>query len=318
MNILFQKLYCKRHYGVELEVGNEIGMHHIRKVIEQNSVVPVKTCTYRSTINNSYWDVKHDGSCGKKTDKFGINEGGYEVNSFKAYTAKDLQHICAITKKLKKSGLQVNNNCGVHIHVDASDFNEKQMGVFIYNWLIIEDIVLQSVPDCRRRSKYCCKNLTSRIKLDESTILTPELIWEHYRPKTTKLHDNMDRRLAVNIVNYYRHLKLKYYHRPTIEFRFPEGTLISGNIKNWVKLFLHFVNNMATVECKTKSIKSVGLSETLNILGIGETDDSFSILSPSLYETKIWFLKRIIRFADYKHLQIKQEAKEIIEKMGVV
>lgn len=318
MNILFQKLLCKRHFGVELEIGNEIGIHHIRRIIEQNSSIPVKTCAYRATINNSYWDVKHDGSCGKKTDKFGINEGGYEVNSFKAYTAKDLHHICMIAKKLKKSGLQVNNNCGVHIHIDASDFSETQMGVFIYNWLLIEETVLQSVPDCRRRSKYCCKNIASRIKLEEDAFLSPEIIWEHYRPKTTKLHDNMDRRLAVNLVNYYRHLKLKYYHRPTIEFRFPEGTLISGNVKNWVKLLLHFVNRMSNIKTEMLAVKSVGLEETLEIMGLGGIDNNFSILSPSLHETKVWFLKRIMRFADYKHLHLKHEAKEILEKMGVV
>ena len=318
MQILFQKLACKRFFGVEMEMGNEVGIAHIRRIIEQNSMVPVKTCAYRATINNSYWDVKHDGSCGKKTDKFGINEGGFEVNSFKAYTAKDLTHISNIAKKLKQNGIQVNNNCGLHIHVDVSDFSTDQMGVLIYNWLKIEDIIFQSVPDIRKRSKYCCKNINSRTSFFKDGIKNADEVWDHFRPKTTKLHDNMDRRLAVNFVNYYRYLKLKYFHRPTVEFRFPEGTLISYHIKNWVKLFLNFVNRMSIETKNLENFKFANLEETLNILGLGGDQQNFMLLSPSLYETKIWFLKRIIRFADYKHLHLKHKAKEILEKMGVI
>jgi hypothetical protein len=317
MQILFQKLACKRFYGIEMEMGNEVNIAHIRKIIEQNSMIPVKTCAYRATINNSFWDVKHDGSCGKRTDKFGINEGGYEVNSYKAYTAKDLAHICNVAKKLKQAGLIVNNNCGLHVHVDVSDFSEEQMGIFIFNWLKIEEIIFQSVPDIRKRSKYCCKNYYSRSLPFKDKPLDASQIWDYYRPKTTKLHDNMDRRLAVNFVNYYRFLKLKYFHRPTVEFRFPEGTLISYHIKNWVKLFLHFVNNVSRMK-KVDEFKLASLTETLEILGLEGNENNFSLLSPSLHETKIWFLKRLIRYCDYRHLTLKQEAIEILTNMGVV
>lgn len=318
MQILFQKLACKRFYGIEMEMGNEVNIAHIRRIIEQNSMIPVKTCAYRATVNNSYWDVKHDGSCGKKTDKFGINEGGFEVNSYKAYTAKDLAHICNVAKKLKQAGLQVNNNCGLHVHVDVSDFTEEQMGLLIFNWLRIEEIVFQSVPDLRKRSKYCCKNFHSRTSPFKENILSPAQVWEYYRPKTTKLHDNMDRRLAVNLVNYYRFLKLKYFHRPTIEFRFPEGTLISYHIKNWVKLFLHFINTISKKPIEAQEFKQADLETTLSILGLEGTDEEFSLLSPSLYETKIWFLKRISRYCDFRHFCLKQEAKNILQTMGAL
>jgi len=317
MQILFQKLACKRFYGIEMEMGNEVNIAHIRRIIEQNSMIPVKTCAYRATVNNSYWDVKHDGSCGKKTDKFGINEGGFEVNTYKAYTAKDLAHICNVAKKLKQAGLQVNSNCGLHVHVDVSDFSEEQMGLFIFNWLCIEDIVFQSVPDLRKRSKYCCRNFHSRTSPFKDMTLTPTQVWDYYRPKTTKLHDNMDRRLAVNFVNYYRFLKLKYFHRPTVEFRFPEGTLISYHIKNWVKLFLHFINITSKQSLEPRQFKQADLETTLNILGLDGNDKEFSLLSPSLYETKIWFLKRINRYCDYRHIHLKQESKNILQSMGV-
>jgi hypothetical protein len=318
MQIVFEKLSCKRFYGVEMEIGNEVGLSHIRRIIEENSLVPVKSATYRATINNAYWDVKHDGSCGKKTDKFGINEGGYEVNSYKAFTAKDLSHICHIAKKLKQSGLQVNRNCGLHVHVDASDFSPEQMGVFMFYWLQIEDIIFQSIPDIRKRCKYCSKNFFSRTNMFSSKQnILPIDVWEHYRPKTTKLHDNMDRRLAVNFINYFRFLKLKYFHRPTVEFRFPEGTLISYHLKNWVKLFIHFVNKMSNESKVLPKFKIANLQETLEILGLNGDDKSFALLSPSLYETKIWLLKRINRNCDYRHMGLKDESAQLLQGMGV-
>lgn len=317
MKIIFQKFVCKRFYGVELEMGNEVGISHIRNIIEQNSLIPVKSCCYRATINNSYWDVKHDGSCGKKVDKFGINEGGFEVNSFKAYTIKDLNHICQIVKKLKQHNLQVNKNCGLHIHADASDFDEEQIGYLMHNWLCIEDTMFQMVPDCRRRSKYCSKNLHSRSLLALEEQSNPIAVWEHYKPKTTKLHDNLDRRLALNFVNYFRFKKLKYFHRPTIELRFPEGTLISSHVKNWVRLYLNFLNKSMNEKTKLGPIYNYGVSETLQTLGLGNNKSEFSILSPSLHETKAWFLRRICRYADYRHHHLVDEAKRILDEMGV-
>jgi hypothetical protein len=309
-NILFSKFSCKRAFGIELEVGNEIPLSCIRDTIKDNSFVPVKTAFYRASLNNAYWDVKHDGSCGKHIDKYGINEGGYEVCSYKAVHLNDLFHICNIAKTLKGRGCKVNPNCGLHIHIDASDFSIEQMGMLIGAWCCIEDTVLQVAHPSRRKNKYCGKFINSRAGLPDEA--TPSNLWNFYKPKSTKLHDNYDRRLTLNLVNYFRHLNLKKFRRPTIEFRFPEGTLDAVVIKNWVRLFINFVNRMSVQTNSIQQIRSYNLEDTLKTLGLMAEKNEFLILSPGLHETKKWFLKRIMKFADIYHNDLAFKAEEIL------
>ena len=49
------------------------------------------------------------------------------------------------------------NNCGYHIHINASDFNEEEMGRLISYWLLIEDVFFNMVPFRRTVNKYCKK-----------------------------------------------------------------------------------------------------------------------------------------------------------------
>lgn len=310
----FKKFNCKRCFGLEIEVGKEKSMDYIKNVIKDCSGIPVKSNYYRATVNNFYWDLKHDGSCGKKTDKFGINEGGYEINTFKASSLTELLHICHVAKNLKQSGLQINKNCGLHIHIDAHDFSEEQMGVLISNWLCIERTMMQSVPYTRRRNKYCQKLAGSRYPV-KATFENAIAVWDAYKPRSTKLHDNSDRRLAMNLVNYFRFLKLKNFLRSTIEFRFPEGTLLQTNVKNWTRILVNFVNKMAYEKQYKNNIVNYNVAQTLEVLGLGGDKESFYILSPGLFETKKWFLKRIMRFADYANHDLAAEAKEILSNM---
>ena len=131
------------------------------------------------------------------------------------------------------------------------------------------------------------------------------------------MHDNTDRRLAVNLVNYYRHLKLKNFYRSTIEFRFPEGTLSQNNVKNWCRVFINFVNKMKQEKVCVKDVNNYGVAQTLEVLGLHGNKTNFALLSPGLYESKKWFLKRIIRYAEYSHMDLVFEAKEILSQMEI-
>lgn len=313
-NVDFRKFVTRRNFGVELEMGNEVPISLIRETISYNSSIPVKSSYYRATMNNAYWEVKHDGSCGKNVDKFGINEGGYEVSSFKANTIKDLLHICQVSRKIKQLGCSVNRNCGFHVHVDVSDFSNEQMGVLIAYWLCIEKVILQAVPSSRKNNKFCVAMSSLRPKFNH-TFESGLNVWGHYKPYSAKLHDNFDRRCALNLVNYYRTLHIKNFKRPTVEFRFPEGTLVARSIKNWTRIFINFVNKMATQKLEINQIKQFSLRDTMEALGLSGGKDCFLILSPGLYESKIWLLKRIIRYASYPNHGLIAEAKEMLKVM---
>jgi hypothetical protein len=307
----YKKFFSKRFFGLEMEVGREIHITKIQEVISKNSFVPVKTAFYRATLNNNCWEVKHDGSCGKNVDKFGINEGGYEVVSYKGSSIKDISHICYIGQKIKQAGCLVNKNCGLHLHVDVSDFSTSQMGIMIANWICIEKVLLQAVPSVRKNNKFCTLLQTLRPKFREP-VVSGSQIWNFYKPYSNKLHDNFDRRCTMNLVNFYRSLQLKTFKRPTVEFRFPEGTLVSQSIKNWARILINFVNRMALENLNFESLQTVNLTKTLEILGLGGDKDKFYLLSPGLHDSKIWLLKRIIRYASYPHQELIVEAKKIL------
>jgi hypothetical protein len=314
MDVEYKKFVPKRCFGIEIEVGNEVPISTIKETISCNSVVPVKTSYYRASLNNTFWEVKHDGSCGKNVDKFGINEGGFEVTTFKGSTTKELLHICNMARKIKQIGCCVNKNCGLHVHVDISDFDLEKVGKLIAYWLCIEKTMFQAVPSVRKNNKFCNSLSTLRPKYD-CTDITAMRVWNHYKPYSTKLHDNFDRRCALNLVNYYRSLHIKNFKRPTVEFRFPEGTLVSRTIKNWTRIFINFVNNVANKEFDLKELKNFNLEQTLNILGLGGNNDKFFLLSPGLYESKIWLLRRIVKYATYPYHDLIPQARKMLQSM---
>lgn len=313
MEIYYKSFNVYRSYGVEMEFGNEVPLRSIENCIESNSHIPLKTKYYKQSINNNNWDLKLDGSCGKKIDRYGMNEGGFELSSFKARGVKQMLHIANVAKNLKRLGVKVNKNCGFHVHVDVSDFDEFKMGMLIANWVAIEDIVLQAVPSNRRYNKFCYP-LKSYGMPNAGMYLSPEELWHFYKPKTTSMTAN-ERRRCLNLVNYYRFKKLKNFKRSTVEFRFPEGTLVEDNIKNWIRLLVNFVSNTPDT-CdltKEKNLCDKSLKDILFILGLGSDKNNFTILSKGLLETKIWFLKRLFGYSYMS--DIADEAQDILEEI---
>jgi hypothetical protein len=329
MKIFCKKFSSNRNYGIELEIGNEVSPHFISSVIRNSSNVPVKNNLYRSSINNNYWDVKMDGSCGKTTDEFGMNEGGYEITTFKASGHKQLQHICKVIQDIKKIGVKVNKNCGLHVHVDISDFTEEDVGRLIQHWLFVERIILMAVPDRRRCNKYCMPfSYNERYSLRENA--TAIEVWNHYKPSHILSHNNIDRRKTMNLVNYCRYLRVKKFKRSTVEFRFPEGTLSANIVKNWVRLLIEFVNNVKNNDIYLEYLNKKNFRDQLYVLGLGNSKNCFNIFSKSLRETKAWFLKRILRYGYDSNVSsilltntmiwgdedVKEEVFKILSEMG--
>lgn len=321
MNIFCKKFTSSRSFGVELEIGNEVSPQTITSIIANSSKIPVKNNLYKSSINNNFWDVKMDGSCGKSTDEFGINEGGYEITSFKACGIKQLQHICSVVRKIKKIGVKVNNNCGMHVHVDIQDFSENDIGRLIQAWICVEKVVLLAVPRRRRWNKYCmpfCYN--QKMLIDQNS--DPLDVWNHYKPSHILSHSNIDRRKTMNLVNYTRYLKIKNFKRPTVEFRFPEGTMSAVSVKNWVRLLVNFVTNIKNNKIDLDNIHKFNFEDNLYILGLGHSKNSFNILSRGMRETKIWFLNRILRYSEDlasmvgTSAEIHDQINQILMKMG--
>lgn len=328
MQIDFQKFSNQRNFGIELEIGNEVALNTIATVIKQTSSYPLRSNLYNRSVNNNCWDLKLDGSCGRFTDDYGINEGGFEVASFKASGMKQLRHIGKIANKMKKIGVKTNNNCGLHVHVDISDFTEEDAGKLVAAWLCVEKTLLAASPTRRRCNKYCLplrnfNNSTSDYLKSDGSGLDYLKVWEHFKPSSTNPHNNVHRRRTMNLLNYYRFKKIKNYKRSTVEFRFPEGTLVEANVTNWTKLLVNFVSGIKNLHYDLNFSKKHSLHDVLFILGLGHNDQIFTILSDALRDAKIWLLRRLLRYSydcymDYSFdfEQMRAQSCDILKKMG--
>src|ERR1019366_5963718 len=153
MDVAYRKFNCGRAFGVELEVSNTVTQLFIKKVIEASSLIPTRlSIKWQLSKGNKFWHIKKDSTCGIKGKG---SDNGWEIASYKGVTIDDIIHIGEVANDLMLAGLEVNNNCGLHVHVETKDYSTREMGKLIGYWLKIEEILLESVPCRRSYSLYC-------------------------------------------------------------------------------------------------------------------------------------------------------------------
>lgn len=269
------KLNNSRFFGLEIEANPVISGDKIVSVIKKNTKRQVIKTKWMQTINNNFWHVKTDSTCGG-----GISSKGWEIASFKASGENDLLEICKTAKSLRKSGLKCGTDCGLHVHVDISDFTYEQASILLAYWVKIEKLVLKTVPSFRLKSKHC-KSISKSIR-NKNLCWNVFDFWEVYSPKNKNIHNNKDKKVTMNLVNYKNFMEqpFLYFARSTVEFRFPEGTLNEVDIRNWVILFINFIENVKNKEMP-KNLRCVkNIDELIKILGIHD-------------KNKKWFFNRI-------------------------
>lgn len=309
-----RKFPIKRHFGVELEVSNlgiidntvfAVEIPYLKKIVSEHTTRKVVAIDeWSQSIDNYYWHIKYDATCGELGKGPGFPRG-WEVASFKASGWYDLVHIADIADQLASHGIRVNRHCGLHIHADISDFNVNQAAVLAARWIKVEQWLKQAVPKSRRSNKYC-KSLASRTKYKLDQKYTPLEFWEIIRPTNTNPHENAQKRVTLNFVNYVAALQAKEIHyfgepkRPTVELRLPEGTLDAESIIRWVQLLLLFVTTSKVASMPSNMAPEKDFSNVLAYLGLDSTDWRG--------ELREWFIKRINNYGQPAYLKkVKQK-----------
>jgi hypothetical protein len=308
--IVYKKFSSKRCYGVELELSKTRGndtcsQHDLASIIEKYTKKHVYKTHWSQTEDEcNYWHVKYDSTCGPKGNK--QDGGGWEIASFKASGYKDLKEISDVTIALKKDKVEVNKNCGFHVHVDATDLVEDQVASIVAHWIKFEPWVVEAIPSHRKKNKFC-KLLSKKRNYDKGTKYSAADFWDICKPTNLNIHENPQKKVSLNIVNYCSTLKAekqnyknKKDHRKTLEFRQPECVLEGASVKRWVRLFVQFVDCCKDLPMP-ENLFSEDLPQSLEYCGLHSTKD-FYILSPALYNTKKWFLKRILRYGMNKNM----------------
>jgi hypothetical protein len=295
--VVYVKFDSKRGFGVEMEVNQKVALNELRNIVQKNDLTHqvITSSTYTHSNGNNYWHIKFDRSCGDVYTGKASDKGGWEVASYIARGYKDITNISEIARKLKDSGVVVNNNCALHVHGDVSDFSQEQVATLVAHWMRIESVISEIVPKHRRNGKFC-RLLTKKFPIKSYSLNS---FWQTVKPVD---FSDADRKVALNICGYCS------YKRPTVELRLPEGTLDHKDVRNWIRMFVHYIDNVKHMTFPA-NIEPAGLMETLQILGL-HGDKSFVILSKSLRETKMWLMNRILKFSTKRKL--REEAEDFL------
>ncbi len=305
-NLIYRETPQKRKFGVELEVlsTKTVTKRQLSRMVAAAQILYGKTRPihvsagvnrgWEESKSNDYWHVKYDSSC------------GWEVASFVAKGDEDIDHIAAVAETLGAFGAEVDENCGFHIHVDISDFSERQVACLLGKWIKIEALLMFCCCDPSRFDNHYCarlgeiawlKYMISNLHQPSSSLdfrdlaFEPIKFWKEMRPTNLSPHDNYDKKRALNTVGYVAYLENYDKRRPTIELRMPECRLNARYVANWIRLFLNFVET-AKNSPEPPHLRYASLMDSLYHLGL--QDSPFLILDEKLLGTKIWLLEKVI------------------------
>lgn len=242
--------------------------------------------------------ISEDGSLGDKGLEF-------QTPKLKNHAGeKLLTHLC---QTLKANSFYVNTDCGLHIHLDASDYflktdsnndnyiaqnNSRKAKNLLAFYLTIEPIILAFIPPSRRESTYCV-GLSKLYHFDEifncQSIENLEKLWyregDKGRIQSRKSKKNDATRYAG--VNFHSMLSNKH-----LEIRFHSGTIEPLKILYWIALHTQimdmvFIGSILAERVYKKMALLLTLSQKMdyffNILGLDEN-------------IKVYFIKRAKKF----------------------
>lgn len=298
-----------RRFGIEIEVEPNLSKVKLGEIIEQYDstrlvIVEQPDTTvggWAESKSNDYWHVKYDSTCGP------LGKGkdfGYEIASYVGSNLEDLENISNLGQALKNNDAKINENCGLHIHVDAFLKPKTAIGTVLANWLKIEPVLFHSFPSHRKYSKWCksIRGKANILKLESD--LSAENVYDSLAPQNLEPHDNNDKKVSLNLVGYERYLREWDTERATLEFRIPECSLDPKHIKNCTLFFIHFVNTVNKFPVNLNIVED--LDEFFEICNLGGRD---VVLDKNLFDLKIWFLKRLMKYATLKKWQKNAEKK---------
>lgn len=292
----------KRRFGAEFEVSPTVSKDNLGAWVTsyeketgngRNVHVEGGPKGWAESHGNNFWHVKYDSTCGppqlgkKKTS-------GWEIASYIAQGDKDIRNIAGCAQYLADHGVVTNQNCGFHVHAEVSKFTPAMMGALHSVWIAIEPFLIESCPTYRKFNKYC-KPLYKKFKAKINASKSAENLWAALRPTNYNSHENLQKKLTLNSVGYAAAEASYNMNRKTVELRLPECLLERVYVENWIRLYLHIVDTVEANPTMEVVPSTESLSDALYYMGLEGRDDRFVILSPSLYEAKVWFLQRMIR-----------------------
>ena len=166
-----------------------------------------------------------------------LPESGFEINTAPAggdIYVKQIRDICG---KLAKANARISSRCGLHVHLDARDYNFNDLNRLIKVYAAIEPALFSMVPANRHTSKYCIKcgdKLEQSIQNSYNHLqLKEKVITAVYNEPNSIAYRDTKRGAGPGTGRYYALNLHSWFYRGTIECRLFDGTVDPDEIINW-------------------------------------------------------------------------------------
>jgi len=186
---------------------------------------------------------------------------------------EDIETIQELIRKLRSAGAKVNDSCGIHVHVDASNHTVKTLRNIVNIMAAKEDLLYKTLEVRPHREHYCRKADTRF--LDEMNDKKPRSM------------EQLERLWYNGSSNRYEHYDRTRYHalnlhsvfsKGTIEFRLFNSTLHAGKIKAYIQLCLA-ISHQALIQKGATRSKTQSTNEKYTfrtwLLRLGMIGDEF-------------------------------------------
>jgi len=203
-----------RNFGIEIEAYNCTRERLARELTAAGINVQVEG--YNHTDHTDHWKLVTDSSLsGNNT---------FELVSPILHGEQGLEELEKVCWVLDLCNAKVNDTCGLHVHMDAAEFNLTTWKNLILTYKRLEGIIDNFMPRSRRNNRYC-KTLTtiSEVKINRASNIS-------------------DLRAAFSHNRYHKVNLEAYARHRTVEFRQHGGSTNFTKMSAWI----HFLAKMIT------------------------------------------------------------------------
>lgn len=189
-------------------------------------------------------------------------------------TYEDMADLQEVVRQLRHSGAFVNDQCGIHIHVDASRYTPQTLRNLVNIIASKEDILYKALRIDPARLRWCKK--TNEKLLETINRKKPETmealkdIWYAGSSRGRNEHYNETRYHGLNLHS--------TFTKGTVEFRLFNSTTHAGEIKAYIQFCLA-VSHQALTQKKASARKTVTDNEKYAfrcwMLRLGLSGDEF-------------------------------------------
>lgn len=221
------------------------------------------------------WNLVRDQSIDRRNSRGYTDRHEYSVEMVTPICKyDDITTIQEIVRKLRTAGAKVNDSCGIHVHVDASQHDVRTLRNLVNIMASKEDLLYKALDVEVERERYCKKvdmNFLEKLnKKKPKEMRDLEDIWYEGYGYNRHAHYNNSRYRALNLHS--------VFTKGTVEFRLFNSTLHAGEVKSYIQLCLA-INNQALTQKSASRAKTQSANEKYTfrtwLLRLGLIGDEF-------------------------------------------